>query len=510
MIKKYLSAFLTAIMICFIIPAFPAAEAAAANPATDMISLMATGNMIVGNSPNLLAESTDYGLSGTIPGVGDFTYESGVLTLTNFTYSTSYKKAFDLSRHTSPLEIRLVGTNSFTSTFSGEDNSVGILLGGDVTFTGEGTLTVTAGAAGEYGSFGITENSYETVTVTDTTVTVIGGDAATSYGITVDNLTVNSGGVFIARAGNGTATNAGCYVWTDLTVASGGRLEAYAEEGTNGRGLWRISGGSTSLLGEVIAKGSQYGYSGPNLNLSAIEDRVVFSGNTSAMNNTIDITPIAGTHEVLVSSAYQNGAGKAPVTGETALSDKYIEIVKSASPPAATDDEEDEATDEQSVAPEEAATVPEKLPPSYTNIAPPIRTFTLPERPNIAPKNPYIKGGVKNDGNVLFTKNGVSAEIVKAPGRRYITVIAGVNENATVNGEVTAAALWQAARLARTQGYEYIDLYIPKKSIGISAKNTEKFYIAVDGVYVVIRYYEEEISGEKLVPLTEDLGQLLT
>jgi hypothetical protein len=405
----------------------------------------------------------------------------------------------------------------------GGQRSIGVY--GSVNMENGSVLTATAKTATEGGSnsYGI-DAAYtgDTITVEDSTITAIANTAAVnSFGINAVSLTVRSGGEVEAHAGVGTTKSVGVYVGTALAVQSGGTLEAYANGAgiSNGNGIELSYSTSSSLIGDIIAIGSQYGYYGNVvanvLDPSDIENHAVFAGGTAASQRGVDVTSVYTTHEVWKSDDQVDGSNKAQVTEGNIDAALYLEFQNNNPPAVVIPSEPEQPTDTDDDAldpvvpstPEVVETAPET--PSYTNIAPPIRTNALPERPNIGPKNPYTTGGMVVEGNLSFTKNGVTAEIVRTAGRRYITVIAGVNENGTVRGDVTAAALWQAARLVRTLGYDYIDLYIPKKAIGISAKNTAKFYIAVGGVETIIRYHEDG-SRTTLVPLTEDMGKLLT
>jgi hypothetical protein len=121
------------------------------------------------------------------------------------------------------------------------------------------------------------------------------------------------------------------------------------------------------------------------------------------------------------------------------------------------------------------------------------------------PFNPYVKDGVNNEGSIRYSKNGVKSEIVKTTGQ-FITVMAGVNDNGTVNGDTLSAAVWEAARQAQEKNIGYVDIYIPARATGISAKTTAKVYAAAGGVRAVLRRGNDSVNTVELV---DGMGQVV-
>lgn len=140
------------------------------------------------------------GYTGTIS--GDST---GGWTFDNVVYTTSESTAVEFE---SNATINIVGTNSITSMYSGDDPSYGIKsTSGSLTFQGTGSLAITAGGTNQ--SAGI---SAHYVNVNSGNISAKGGNGSGSDGIfaaasTQHGVTINGG--YVEAEGNNAGINAG-------------------------------------------------------------------------------------------------------------------------------------------------------------------------------------------------------------------------------------------------------------------------------------------------------------
>jgi hypothetical protein len=247
--KRILSALISVLMVCFVLPAIPAAAISYPIPSIgniDDLIIKGNGDLYLGFEQ--LTDTVTIGDSGIM----SFEVIDSVptLTLENVHFSTGGRIALDI-QYQSDLTINLIGTNSITSTFA-EASSYGICFDYGLNFTGTGSLTVTGGDTAN--SYGLASEYNYPVTVSGCTVTVIGGDAmSSSTGLLTDggDITVRDGGrlivssgtgysscacrldsgsitvdngYFSAAAGNGSASSYGISD-ADVTVRNGGRVE---------------------------------------------------------------------------------------------------------------------------------------------------------------------------------------------------------------------------------------------------------------------------------------------
>jgi hypothetical protein len=132
-----------------------------------------SGGLYYGNSAYPL-DSDDPKLGG-----GSYTYNSDTktLTLTNVNFTTTNEIALDLTAVLS-VKFNLIGTNTFTSAYSGTSSTYGIASVGSITIDGAGSLTATAGTTSGT-SYGILCGG--TLTITNGEVTAAGESRALVY-----------------------------------------------------------------------------------------------------------------------------------------------------------------------------------------------------------------------------------------------------------------------------------------------------------------------------------------
>jgi hypothetical protein len=248
--KKLISAFLAALMLCFVMPV---AVSAISYPipsigSNDNLRILSNGDLYLGleqleNPVNI--------------GSGTMSLNAGVLTLENVHFSTGGRIALDI-QYQSDLTINLIGTNSITSTFA-EASSFGIQFDYGLNFTGTGSLTVTGGDTDN--SYGLASEYNYPVTVSGCTITVIGGDAmAQSTGLFTDggDITVRDGGRLIVSSGSGYSSYA-CDLDSGSITVDNGYFSAVAGNGTaSSYGIGNTdvtvrNGGSVNISGETAA-----------------------------------------------------------------------------------------------------------------------------------------------------------------------------------------------------------------------------------------------------------------
>jgi hypothetical protein len=230
-----------------------------------------TRSLNLNTSSGKLMVGTGESATEAMPGVnytGDYDYTGGVLTLDDFSFSTSAEVALRL---TSAVTIALVGENSLVS--NGSSRAIGLQTDAQLTITGSGTLNATSGATSGDASYGLYSSaleitggatvnatggnvsgngnsigifaSSETVTVSDgaTLIATGGGVSSSAYsrGIT-GNLTINGGTVTASgntAAVSGDVTPIAPYIWwvnnttTDNSGSGGTKSTTAFNTGTN-------------------------------------------------------------------------------------------------------------------------------------------------------------------------------------------------------------------------------------------------------------------------------------
>jgi hypothetical protein len=139
------------------------------------LTLDENGNLLDGDGNRV--ESDDLG-----GGSYSWDPDEQVLTITDIEFITSAPTALDLSE-VRGVTLALVGTNSFTSVYRGEDETIGI-HSNELYIYGTGSLLAKGGTMTGYSHFSVGINPFINLTIYDGTVTAIGGTSATeSYGI---------------------------------------------------------------------------------------------------------------------------------------------------------------------------------------------------------------------------------------------------------------------------------------------------------------------------------------
>jgi hypothetical protein len=173
------------------------------------------GLVLDSNSGKLELGSTDG--AEALPGVnftGEYAYANGVLTLTDFTFSTSANLALTIPDDSALTEIAFSGDNSITSTATASeyDVTVGLSYTGTntITFSGadDGTMTLTAGSASDGArSYGL--DSWASLVLRSGTLVCVARDAEVwSRGISAVAALTVSGGTLICQSGTGTMSSA--------------------------------------------------------------------------------------------------------------------------------------------------------------------------------------------------------------------------------------------------------------------------------------------------------------
>ncbi|MDR0914666.1 MAG: hypothetical protein LBM65_05850, partial [Oscillospiraceae bacterium] len=204
-------------------------EIAPAAPASQTQGLFldtSSGKLKLGSTSGAAAvQNVDY--------TGDYEYEDGVLTLTDFHYSTSANIALTIPSDSALTDIAFSGENSLTSTssaFAGA-STAGLYYWGSTSITfgspDDGTLTLTGGSSSEG-----TDSSglyLEEGILTSGTLICIAGDSKTfSEGLAVITGFTVSGGTLICQSGAGSNSGA-CKTDRGITVpASGYRFRTAA------------------------------------------------------------------------------------------------------------------------------------------------------------------------------------------------------------------------------------------------------------------------------------------
>jgi hypothetical protein len=249
--KRLLSALISVIMICFVFPAIPAtaAEASISSTATEMLKVGSGGVLSLGET--VLENPVNIG-SGTM------SFNDGVLTLENVNFSTSARTGLQI-RYPAGITINLVGTNSITSTHTTETNS-GIDSNGEICFIGTGSLTVRSGDTSAPSRGIALTGTYDSLSVSGCSVTVVGGAGWQTFGIYTDgDITVNNGGRLVVSSGNAVTNSYAIYSQGTKTIlVDNGYLEADAGSGSSSYGICGPditvrNGGSVNISGYEAA-----------------------------------------------------------------------------------------------------------------------------------------------------------------------------------------------------------------------------------------------------------------
>ena len=225
------------------------------------------------------------------------------------------------------LQLVLIGENEVigVNTAGGEENGIGIEVGGALTITGGGTGSLTASGP-RYGIY-----SGDHLTIESGTVEAVSSGGTSDSGIYASNNITIWGGSVTARA-NGTSGNgihsAGTITIKDGTVeATGGKNGIYGSldisggEVTATGGENGISGPLTISGGEVTADGDQYGISG---SLYIYGGEVTATGGTAcfAPACSLSLYPLENTQIIVRAGTDEANAAYIPIPSDGTLLEK--------------------------------------------------------------------------------------------------------------------------------------------------------------------------------------------
>jgi hypothetical protein len=202
--------------------------------------------------------------SDPILGGGSYSWNSGILTITDVNFTTSAETALDLTYYSAPVTLNINGTNSFESTHNNIGSASGIDTHQRLTITGSGTVYATASGDSytESNRGIIAETSTSEIIINSGTVIARG----TTHGIDTPKITVN-GGSLIATG----IQNSGILIYNadssvDDIVINGGTVQATGGCGISGQKI-AINGGTVTATGMDNADGDSCGISGLNVTI---------------------------------------------------------------------------------------------------------------------------------------------------------------------------------------------------------------------------------------------------
>jgi hypothetical protein len=129
--------------------------------------------------------------------------------------------------------------------------------------------------------------------------------------------------------------------------------------------------------------------------------------------------------------------------------------------------------------------------------------------------NPYILPSMDvtetDEGTVFTTASGITSTVF-VTADDGVKVEAGVNESGSINSQATAAAVREAAGIARENGETSVTVQIPEGATGLSKSTVEKLIEAADGLAITLELtavVDGEVVGGVTIPLTSEDGQPL-
>ena len=220
-----------------------------------LLSLALMPGMMPGISLTAYADTVEYSLyvgdiqvtsdnaasiTGSDPAKASYDAATNTLTLNNYTYEGYGYNNDDVSaaikaRMNEEFTIKLIGRSTvkhmYDNNASQATPGAGIYADYNVTITGDGTLTVSDGDnADNFNSHGIRVGKNITIG-SGTTVNAAGGKGQNSYGVNVDQLTVQ--GELNATGGSANKSY-GVYTSNGIIVSKSGKLKAAGGTATNG------------------------------------------------------------------------------------------------------------------------------------------------------------------------------------------------------------------------------------------------------------------------------------
>jgi hypothetical protein len=150
---------------------------------------------------------------------------------------------------------------------------------------------------------------------------------------------------------------------------------------------------------------------------------------------------------------------------------------------------------------------------SNSNKTPPAPPTPTPNDPE---PNPYVTPSMDvmetENGTEYSTPSGAKSTVTESE-EGEVKVEAGVNESGSVNSQSTAAAISEAAQIARKNGESSVKIQIPEGAVGLSKSTVQKFVDAAKGMEITLELkamLDGEIVGGVTLPLTSETGQILT
>ncbi|MDR0943584.1 MAG: Ig-like domain-containing protein [Ruminococcus sp.] len=132
-----------------------------------------------------------------------------------------------------------------------------------------------------------------------------------------------------------------------------------------------------------------------------------------------------------------------------------------------------------------------------------------------AADNPYVNPQIDiqetDTGVEVIAPNGVTSTVEETP--EGVKVEAGVNESGAVNAQATAAAVSEAAKIAKESGESAITIQIPENAQGLSKNTIQQLVEAAGGLEITLELTsvaDGKVVGGVTLPLTSATGQILT
>ena len=270
-------------------------------------------------------------ITGSDPVQASYDADSNTLTLNNYTYegfgvdndySLDTDKAAIQATMDEELTINLNGENTLKHLYKDDSMGAGILVTENLKVTGDGTLTVSDGDRdGDFDSRGIRVKGQELTIESGATVNAASGRGQNSYGVNVNNLTVEGE---LNAAGGGANNSYGAYASNNVTVSEDGALNATGGTATKdsyGVFIYNKSP-SMTIEGAMTAKGNTFAIAkaadpNPGINTAAIQYTVPADYVVTQSENYdgSGATSVAAGETTSENAKYVRIIGSAPVTG---------------------------------------------------------------------------------------------------------------------------------------------------------------------------------------------------
>jgi hypothetical protein len=116
------------------------------------------------------------------------------------------------------------------------------------------------------------------------------------------------------------------------------------------------------------------------------------------------------------------------------------------------------------------------------------------------------------EGTQYTAANGATSTVT-VTADEGVKIEAGVNESGSVNSQSTAAAVSEAAKIAKENGETTVKIVLPEGTIGLSKSTAQKLMNAAGDVGIELEFpttVDGEAVGSVSVPFTNETGQILT